>query len=296
MSPLLVPAVLAVVLPLGWALHRVLRRSNRSLAIARRNLTRGLGTTGLPEVGSLESRGTGSGALLRTLTPEKAAHRMRRLMDVAGWPGGWTLTRVLWCKLALGAGVLAVAGVWFAASPGLLRALLLIALPIGAYHLPELLVSELGKHRQEQIARQLPDVLDQMVICVAAGLGFEAALSRAAANGKGALADELTRTAQDIAVGRPRREAYEALVRRAHVPDVQRFVSAVNQADAYGVSISDVLKVQAGEMRVKRRQRAEEAAAKVPVKVTFPLMVCILPALLIVVVGPAVMALSATLG
>ena len=296
MNPILVPAVLAVVLPIGWALHRALGRSNRSLAIARRNLTRGLATTSLPEVGSLESRGTGSGALLRTLTPETAARRMRRLLDVAGWPSGWTMMRTLWSKIALGGGALLVGGLWFAVSPGLLPALLLVVLPLGAYHLPELVLSRMGKSRQQQIARQLPDVLDQMVICVAAGLGFEAALARAAANGKGALAAELTRTVQDIAVGRPRREAYEGLVRRAHVPDVQRFVGAVNQADAYGVSISDVLRVQAEEMRVKRRQRAEEAAMKVPVKVTFPLMVCILPALLIVVVGPAVMGLAESLG
>jgi tight adherence protein C len=221
---------------------------------------------------------------------------MRRLLDVAGWPSGWTMMRTLWSKIWLGLGVLLLSGWWFSASPGPVRALLLVALPIGAYHLPELLLSKMGKDRQAQIARQMPDVLDQMVICVAAGLGFEAALARAAANGKGALAAELTRTVQDIAVGRPRREAYEGLVRRSHVPDVQRFVGAVNQADAYGVSISDVLRVQAEEMRIKRRQRAEEAAMKVPVKVTFPLMVCILPALLIVVVGPAVMGLSESLG
>jgi tight adherence protein C len=296
MTPLLLVAVLAIVLPMGWALHRALSRSSRSLAIARRNLTRGLESTVLPEVGSLESRGTGSGALLRTLTPETAARRMRRLLDVAGWPSGWTMMRTLWSKIWLGLGALVLVGWWFAASPGLVPALALVALPIGAYHLPELLLAKMGKDRQEQIARQLPDVLDQMVICVAAGLGFEAAMSRAAANGTGALAAELTRTAQDIAVGRPRREAYEGLVRRSHVPDVQRFIGAVNQADAYGVSISDVLRVQAEEMRLKRRQRAEEAAMKVPVKVTFPLMVCILPALLIVVVGPAVMSLAESLG
>jgi tight adherence protein C len=296
MSPVLVVAVLAVVLPIGWALHRALSRSSRSLSIARRNLTRGLQTTVLPEVGSLESRGTGSGALLRALTPEVAARRMRRLLDVAGWPSGWTMMRTLWAKIWLGTGALLLAGWWFSAAPGLVRALVLVAVPIGAYHLPELLLSKMGKDRQEQIARQLPDVLDQMVICVAAGLGFEAALARAAANGKGALAAELTRTVQDITVGRPRREAYEGLVRRSHVPEVQRFIGAVNQADAYGVSISDVLRVQAEEMRIKRRQRAEEAAMKVPVKVTFPLMVCILPALLIVVVGPAVMGLSDSLG
>jgi tight adherence protein C len=296
MSPVLVVAVLAVVLPIGWALQRALSRSSRSLSIARRNLTRGLQTTVLPEVGSLESRGTGSGALLRALTPEVAARRMRRLLDVAGWPSGWTMMRTLWAKIWLGTGALLLAGWWFSAAPGLVRALVLVAVPIGAYHLPELLLSKMGKDRQEQIARQLPDVLDQMVICVAAGLGFEAALARAAANGKGALAAELTRTVQDITVGRPRREAYEGLVRRSHVPEVQRFIGAVNQADAYGVSISDVLRVQAEEMRIKRRQRAEEAAMKVPVKVTFPLMVCILPALLIVVVGPAVMGLSDSLG
>jgi tight adherence protein C len=296
MTPVLLLAIMAVVLPIGWALHRALSRSSRSLSIARRNLTRGLETTVLPQVGSLESRGTGSGALLRALTPETAARRMRRLLDVAGWPGGWTMMRTLWSKIWLGLGVLLLAGWWFAASPGLVPALSLVVLPIGAYHLPELLLSRMGKSRQEQIARQLPDVLDQMVICVAAGLGFEAAMSRAATNGTGALAAELTRTVQDIAVGRPRREAYEGLVRRSHVPDVQRFIGAVNQADAYGVSISDVLRVQAEEMRVKRRQRAEEAAMKVPVKVTFPLMVCILPALLIIVVGPAVMGLSGVFG
>ena len=295
MSPLLVPAVLAVVLPVGWALHRALLQPSRAQAVTRRNLTRGLQTTVVPEVGSIESRGTGSGALLRALTPETAARRMRRLLDVAGWPSGWTMMRTLWSKIALGAGVLLVLGSWFAGAPGLLPALLLVTLPIGAYHLPELVLSRMGRNRQEQIARQMPDVLDQMVICVAAGLGFEAAMARAAANGRGALAAELARTAQDVAVGRPRREAYEAFVRRAHVPEVQRFIGAVNQAEAYGVSIADVLRVQAEEMRVKRRQRAEEAAMKVPVKVTFPLMVCILPALLIIVVGPAVMGLSAAL-
>ncbi|MPQ97584.1 type II secretion system F family protein [Modestobacter sp. I12A-02628] len=296
MDVVVTSAVLAVVLPLAWLLHRSLRSTGRSTSIARRNLTRGLASTVVAQTGTLESRGTGSGALLRTLTPEVAARRVRRLLDVAGWPQGWTMMRVLWAKVWLGVGVGALAGLWFLGSPGPLSALVLLLAPIGVYHLPELVLSARGKDRQQKIARQLPDVLDQMVISVAAGLGFEAALSRAAANGTGPLAEELTRTVQDISVGRPRREAYEALVRRSHVPDVQRFVGAVNQADAYGVSISDVLRVQAEEMRVKRRQRAEEAAMKVPVKVTFPLMVCILPALLIVVVGPAVMGLSASLG
>jgi tight adherence protein C len=149
-----------------------------------------------------------------------------------------------------------------------------------------------GEERQKTIGRELPDALDQMTIAVTAGLGFEAALSRVAANGKGPLADEFSRTLSDVAAGRPRREAYDALVRRTKVVELRRFVSAMNQADAYGIAIADVLRVQADEMRVKRRQRAKEQAMKVPVKVTFPLMACFLPALLLVVVGPAVMGLG----
>ena len=296
MSPLIACAVLAIVLPLGWLLERSLRQSGRSSSIARRNLTRGLATVTAPQAGALESRGTGAGALLRTLTPEVTARRVRRLLDGAGRPWGWTMTRVLWGKLVLAVVAASAAGLWFLGSPGLLSALVLVAAPLGSYLLPELALSQRARERQKEIARELPDLLDQMVICVAAGLGFDAALSRTAANGTGPLAEELTRTVQDIAVGRPRRAAYEALVRRSHVPDVQRFVGVINQAEAYGIPLTDVLRVQAEEMRVKRRQRAEEAAMKVPVKVTFPLMACILPALLIVVVGPAVMSLSESLG
>jgi tight adherence protein C len=128
-----------------------------------------------------------------------------------------------------------------------------------------------------------------MTIAVEAGLGFESAMSRAAKNGKGALAEELTRTLQDIAVGQPRREAYLALADRTGVPDLRRFVRAVVQADAYGISIADVLRTQAGEMRLKRRQRAEQKAMQIPVKVIFPLILCILPTLFIVLLAPAVM-------
>jgi tight adherence protein C len=99
------------------------------------------------------------------------------------------------------------------------------------------------------------------------------------------------RTLQDIAVGHPRREAYLALAERTGVRDLQRFVRAVVQADAYGVSIADVLRTQAAEMRLKRRQRAEEKAMQIPVKVIFPLVLCILPTLFIVLLGPAAMSI-----
>jgi tight adherence protein C len=295
MPVLMLLAVLAVVVPLGFLVQGVLLGSGRAVSIARRNLTRGLADTG-PEIGSLESRRTGMSSLLRVLTPDPAADRMRRLADLAGHPRGLTLSRLLWAKLAL-AVVVAAFGVGILASgSGLLAWVLVPAAVLGAYHLPEAVMYGRGQERQKAIGRELPDTLDQMTVAVAAGLGFEAAMSRAAANGRGPLAQELGRTLQDIAVGRPRREAYAGLVRRTDVTELKRFVGAINQADAYGIAIADVLRVQADEMRVKRRQRAKEAAMKVPVKVTFPLMLCLLPALLLVVVGPAIMGLIDSLG
>ena len=295
MTPVVMLGVMAVAAAIGCLTYTVVGHSGRALAIARRNLTRGLGTT-MVEVGSLESRGSGATALLRVITPDTEARRARRLLEVAGYPRGLTLTRVLWAKLVL-VGVSALIGLLLlSGGAGPLTWLLVLAAVLGSYRLPEAVLWSRGEERQKVITRELPDVLDQMTIAVAAGLGFEAALQRAAANGKGPLADELSRTLHDVAVGRPRREAYNALVSRTKVPDLKRFVAAVNQADAYGIAIADVLKSQAQEMRIKRRQRAEEQAMKVPVKVTFPLMLCFLPALLIAVVGPAVLGLMGTLG
>ncbi|WP_116452389.1 type II secretion system F family protein [Blastococcus litoris] len=295
MTPVVMLGVFSVAAAIGCLTYTLVGHSGRALAIARRNLTRGLATTTV-EVGSLESRGSGSSALLRVITPDAEARRARRLLQVAGYPHGLTLTRVLWAKLVL-AGVVALVGLALLASGGGLLTWVLVPLAVvGAYRLPEAILWGRGQERRKTITHELPDLLDQMTIAVAAGLGFEAALARAAANGRGPLADELSRTLHDVAVGRSRREAYNALVARTDVPDLKRFVAAVNQADAYGIAIADVLKVQAAEMRVKRRQRAEEQAMKVPVKVTFPLMLCFLPALLITVVGPAVMGLVDSLG
>ena len=160
---------------------------------------------------------------------------------------------------------------------------------VGVYFLPELLLYNAATKRNEKIQLELPDTLDQMTIAVEAGLGFEAAMAQAGRNGTGPLAEELVRTLQDIEMGRTRREAYEALGERCGVEDLRRFTRAVTQADANGIAVADVLHTQAGEMRLKRRQRAEEKAMKIPVKVIFPLMLCILPVLFIVVMGPAAM-------
>ncbi len=155
------------------------------------------------------------------------------------------------------------------------------------YWLPELLLISRGQERDQKIVLELADTLDQMTISVEAGLAFDAAMARAAANGKGVLAEELTRTLQDLRMGQSRRQAFGDLAVRTQAEDLKQFIRAVMQADANGISVGDVLRTQADEMRLKRRQRAEMKAQQVPVKVLMPLMLCILPALFIVVMGPA---------
>lgn len=153
---------------------------------------------------------------------------------------------------------------------------------------PEVILSSRADDRQQAIKLALPDTLDQMTIAVEAGLAFDAAMAKAASKGRGPLAQELVRTLQDISIGRSRRDAYAALEQRTDSEDLRKFIRAVVQADEYGIAIADVLRVQAGELRIKRRQRAEESAMKVPVKIVFPLVFCILPVLFIVLLAPAV--------
>ena len=284
--PVLAAAVAVVsALPLvGWA---VLARPEASTVQARENLTRGIE---LNVDRTAAGRGPGLGARLVTgLTPSGTVARLDRLAARAGRPADWPVPRLVAAKLVLAAvgGGLGLLVISARATP--LNVALVVAVTLVAYFVPELLLYSRGQERQDAIGLELADTLDQMTIAVEAGLGFESAMSRAGKNGKGPLAEELVRTLQDIAVGQPRREAYLALADRTAVPDLRRFIGAVLQADAYGVSIADVLRTQAQEMRLKRRQRAEEKAMQIPVKVIFPLILCILPTLFIVLLGPAAM-------
>ena len=281
-------AVLAVALALpllGWS---VLARPGAAAVQTRDNLVRGID---LPDADRAAGRG-GPSLLMRlagALTPRNTAARLNRLAGTAGRPAAWPVPRLVAAKLVLaavaaGLGLLIVSG-----SPGLVTVLLAATVTAVAYFLPELLLYSRGKERQDAIGLELADTLDQMTIAVEAGLGFESAMARAGANGKGPLAEELVRTLQDIDMGRSRRQAYESLASRTDVADLGRFTRAVIQADAHGISIADVLRTQAADMRLKRRQRAEEKAMQIPVKVIFPLMLCILPVLFIVLLAPAAM-------
>jgi tight adherence protein C len=285
--PVLAAAVaMASALPLvGWA---VLARPQVLADQARDNLTRGIE---LPADRTAAGRsGSGvAGRLVSGLTPGGTVARLDRLASRAGRPVDWPVPRLVAAKLVLTT-VAAGLGLLVVSAKGTpLTIAVAVAATVVAYFVPELLLYSRGQERQEAIGLELADTLDQMTIAVEAGLGFESAMSRAGQNGKGPLAEELVRTLQDIAVGQPRREAYLALAERTGVTDLRRFIGAIVQADAYGVSIADVLRTQAQQMRLKRRQRAEEKAMQIPVKVIFPLILCILPTLFIVLLGPAAM-------
>ena len=283
-----IAAVSAAVLLLAWAFFADPDRQHR-LAVS--NLSRDLRATepDLPTIESLPTGGRGLLGIATMLTPAGALKRLDLSLAKAGRPAAWPLSRVMVMKVLLAALGLGFGFLYFLPAASFGRVLIAIALAAVLYFLPDLLIYNSGTKRAEVIQRELADTLDQMVIAVEAGLGFEAAMSHAARNGTGPLAEELTRTLQDIQVGQPRRAAYEALSARNSVQDLRRFISAIIQADVYGVAIGDVLRTQAGEMRMKRRQRAEEKAMQVPVKIVIPLILCILPVLFIVILGPAAM-------
>jgi tight adherence protein C len=241
-------------------------------------------------------RETGRQSLALHVMPAGMVRRLDRLAARAGRPPAWPLRRLVAVKVILGLGSAALGLLYVVSTGGLLTAVLAAAATVVAFFVPELLLHSAGQRRREAIALQLPDTLDQMTIAVEAGLGFESAMAQSGRNGSGPLAQELVRTLQDIEMGRSRREAYASLASRTDVDDLGRFVRAVIQADTHGISIADVLRTQAADQRLKRRQRAEEKAMQIPVKVIFPLMLCILPVLFIVLLAPAAMDIVGALG
>ena len=221
----------------------------------------------------------------RRISPGGMAASLERRVEIAGI--GWPMERVFAVKLLLGV-VAASAGMLWAVSARTLTSVLaaLLAGVVG-YFLPDSVLARKARERQLAITNALPDTLDQLTICVGAGLGFDAALARTTRTGHGPLAEEIARTLQELRVGVPRSEALDNLVARTDVPELRQFVHALTQAEVYGVPISNVLRAQATEQREKRRFKAEERAMKLPVKVIFPLIFCILPCMFIVILGPA---------
>jgi len=284
MNSLVLISLLLVSIPVGylvWSLLSVDRSSQRAV---RSMLALGTDTAGPAEQNQsklLERIGY-------RLTPAAYVRKLDKLLSLAGRPASLPLGRVLAAKPLLGI-VGAALGFYISSSgPTPIIKLVGVFVVLLGYFIPDLLLYSKGQERQKIMQLELANTLDQMLISVEAGLGFEGAMAREGENGKGPLAEEIVRTLQDMQVGRSRRESYLALSERTNIPELRSFVQAVVQADTYGIAISRVLRIQAKVMRVKRRQRAEEKAMKLPVTILFPLLFFIFPVLFIAILGPAV--------
>jgi tight adherence protein C len=230
------------------------------------------------------------GALGTRLTPLGMRKRIGRKLVLLGNPAGWDPEKIAALKV-ISSGVGVGFGFLLAGTLGWegLRYIGVVVLVGGiGTLLPGAMLDMKAKARQEGIRRALPDTMDLLTISVEAGLGFDAALGQVVRSTEGPLAQEIARMLQEMQVGMARADALRALADRNDVEELRGFVLAMVQAEQFGVSISKVLRSQAKVLRQKRRQRAEEKAMKVPVKILFPLIFCILPAMFVVLLGPGI--------
>lgn len=294
-------AMIAAVMLLAWSLTVTLRpgekllRSLEAFEMVRRGAVP-VTERSLRERARLVARKQ-CGILGKALMLPNSEVRLTKQLAFAGNPLDWPIERVIAAKG--GAALVGlVLGPFFgnAVGAGSGAVLGLILGPVAGFLLPNLLVYNAGQKHQHRLQATLTDVLDTMVISVEAGLGFDAALAQVAANGRGPFVREIVRVLQELQLGRSRSEALRALAARTTVVEIHTFVRAVVQASDRGIPIAGVLREQAHEMRLQRRQRAEEAAQKVPVKILIPVIFCLFPALFMVVMGPAVVNLSHVFG
>ena len=232
------------------------------------------------------------GSLLSRSTPQKARQDLLNRLELAGRPGNLTPEDFAAVRLVAAAVVAAI---------GLLLGLLLgntvylvVSLALGAifgYYLPVIWIRQKVDARRTEIQKGLPDALDLLVICVDAGLGFDAALARVTDKYKNALSELISKALREVSLGRPRLEALDEMGRNSGVDDLHNFVQAVIQSEQFGTGIGKILRIQADEMRRKRRQRAQEKGAQATLKMMLPMVGCIFPTLWIVLLGPAVLIL-----
>lgn len=227
------------------------------------------------------------------LTPTDAGGRIRDKLDKAGNPAGWTVERVVagkalgFCAALL---VATVACVVAGASFTVMLGVVVLASLLG-YNAPNLYLYQRVYDRNAAIGGALSDAIDLLTISVESGLAFDAAVGQVARNTEGPLSDEFARMLQEMQIGRSRADALRSLADRCDLPEVRSFAGAMVQADSFGIPVGQVLRVQSSEIRTKRRQRAEEKAQQVPIKIMPPLIFCILPCLFIAVLGPAALSL-----
>lgn len=221
----------------------------------------------------------------RKLLPNALVDGLEVKLVQAGYPGGLDLPRILGLKISL-----AVVGAILLLLNGNIPLALVAAVVL--FFLPDYWVLSVRDKRQVELQNDAADVIDQLTICVEAGLGFDSALARVATTTQGALTDELRHTMSDMQAGVPRSQALRALADRAQIVEIRQLVTALLQAQKHGVPMADTLRIQSAEMRLKRRQRTEEKAAKLTVKMLFPIIVCFMPVFIIVTVVPSLISLS----
>lgn len=222
--------------------------------------------------------------LMQSRTPEKTLEQIRQNLDAAGNPNNLTVLDFLGIK---GFAALAVAGIAFLLlGDPMMKVLGVIGGGFIGSKLPDLWLGSKAGARKKEMVLSLPDVLDLLTISVEAGMGFEQAMSKVAAKWDNALTREFDRALREQRMGMSRRESLRALALRCNTDEVSTFTSAIIQADQLGVSISRILQIQSQQMRIKRRQKAEKLAAQAPLKMTFPMVLFLQPALWLVILGP----------
>jgi tight adherence protein C len=232
------------------------------------------------------------GKRLSRTTPQKARQDLQNKLDLAGRPGNLTPEDFAAVRL-IAAAVMAAVGLLL----GLLLAnplYLAIGIAGGAilgFFLPVLWLNQKVDARRSEIQKGLPDALDLLVICVDAGLGFDAALTRVTEKFKNALSEEFAKVLREVSLGRPRLEALDEMGRSSGVEDLHNFIQAVIQSEQFGTGVGKILRIQADDMRRRRRQRAQEKAAQATLKMMLPMVGCIFPTLWIVLLGPAALIL-----
>jgi len=230
-----------------------------------------------------------------TLLPQSFVTRLKARLERAGKPTtleGYLIITALAAVVLSGLG-LAVGIAMYGGVDSKVLGIAVVMAGVGVF-LPTLWLKNRITHRRTAIIKTLPDSFDLITTCVEAGLGLDAALARVAEKVEGPFAEELSKTLREIGMGRTRSEALRDLADRTAIPDLSIFVNAIIQAEQMGTSIGQVLRVQSEQMRTRRRQRAEELANQAPVKMIFPLVLCIFPTLFIVILGPAVIQLYET--
>jgi tight adherence protein C len=290
-APLLISsAALVSVGGTGWYLKTAVAQDSQKKSIE--FIDKHYGQSKISPVVSMSDRLQGTNltrqfaAVARRFTRSRDLLKLQSRMEYAGFPAATALERVLNAKTLSSLGGLVI-GLLMILAWGWLGLALTLVLVLGGFWLPDLYVYNLASHRTEEISDGLPDAIDLLTLCVESGLGFQAALAQISATQEGPVADEFSRVLREMQLGQSRHAALTSLANRTKQEDLLRFTAAMIQVDRLGVPITSVLREQSEDMRSRRRDRAKEAAQKVPVKILLPVILCFLPGIMIIAVGPA---------